>query len=81
MSLLSAPPNPLMPSSHTQVSFGERMSVRIVAARLNQIGVPAMSFESWQLGLRTTSQFGGADVITDCYADIKRLLGKLDPNV
>jgi aspartokinase len=42
----SPPLNPL------QVSFGERLSVRIMAARLNQIGVPAMSFDSWTVGLR-----------------------------
>jgi len=57
------------------------MSVRIVAARLNQIGVPSMSFESWQVGLRTTSEFGGAEIITDCYEEIKSKLGKLDPNM
>lgn len=63
------------------VSFGERMSVRIMAARLNQLGVPAQYFESWTLGLRTTSDFGKADVLPGCYGDIKSAMKKLDDNM
>jgi aspartate kinase len=44
------------------VSFGERLSVRIVAANLNKLGVPAQSFDAWTLGMRTTSEFGNAQV-------------------
>jgi aspartate kinase len=32
------------------VSFGERMSVRMVAAVLNKVGVPAQHFDAWTLG-------------------------------
>jgi Amino acid kinase family len=34
------------------VSFGERMSVRMVAAVLNKVGVPAQHFDAWTLGKR-----------------------------
>lgn len=63
------------------VSFGERLSVRIMAARLNQLGVPAQFFESWTLGLRTTSAFGKADVLPECYGDIRSAMKKLDDNM
>ena len=63
------------------VSFGERLSVRIMAARLNQLGVPAQYFESWTLGLRTTSDFGKADVLPGCYGNIKDAMKKLDDNM
>jgi hypothetical protein len=64
-----------------QVSFGERMSVRIMAARLNQIGVPAQFFESWTLGLRTTSEFGRAEVLPGSYEAIKSTIKKLDDSM
>lgn len=63
------------------VSFGERLSVRIMAARLNQLGVPAQHFESWTLGLRTTSAFGKADVLPECYGAIRGAMKKLDDNM
>lgn len=63
------------------VSFGERMSVRIMAARLNQIGVPAQFFESWTLGLRTTSEFGRAEVLPGSYEAIKSTIKKLDDSM
>jgi len=44
------------------ISFGERMSIRIIAANLNRLGVPAQPFDSWTLGLRTSSEFGNAEV-------------------
>ena len=47
------------------VSFGERMSVRIVAARLNQIGVPAEAYDSWTIGMKTTSDFGDARILPE----------------
>ena len=46
----------------TLVSYGERLSVRIVAATLNKMGVPAQAFDSWTLGMLTSSEFGNAEV-------------------
>lgn len=60
------------------VSFGERLSVRIVAANLNKLGVPAQAFDSWSIGLRTTSEFGNSEVLEESYANIKSNIGKYD---
>lgn len=62
------------------VSFGERMSSRIVAARLNQLGVPAAAYDSWSLGLETTSDFGDATVLPGSEAKIRATFkDKIDP--
>lgn len=54
----------LSPKSLDQlVSYGERCSVRIVAARLNQIGVPAQAFDAWDVGIQTDSEFGDAKLL------------------
>ena len=62
----------------TLVSFGERMSVKIVAATLNKLGVPAQSFESWILGMRTSSEFGNAEVLDETYGNVKSIMSKID---
>lgn len=51
------------------VSFGERLSVRLVAANLNKLGIPAQFFDAWTLGMTTTSEFGNAEVhwVCRCY--------------
>jgi len=56
------------------VSFGERMSGRMVAAQLRSVGVPAVQFESWELGLVTTSKFGDASVLDSSWAPIRSRL-------
>jgi aspartate kinase len=63
------------------VSFGERISVRIVAATLNKMGVPAQAFDSWTLGMKTTSEFGNADVKEETYEAMKGLVSKIDNNL
>lgn len=63
------------------VSFGERISVRIVAATLNKMGVPAQAFDSWTLGMMTTSEFGNADVKEETYEAMKGLVAKIDDNL
>lgn len=51
----------LSPKSLDQlVSYGERCSVRIMAARLNQLGVPAAAYDAWEVGMITDSNFGDA---------------------
>jgi len=72
----------LSPKSLDQlVSYGERCSVRIMAARLNQIGVPAEAFDSWKVGIHTTSQFGDAKLAPDCEEKIRKAFDRIDPNV
>eukprot|EP00968_Pinguiococcus_pyrenoidosus_P001200 scaffold53_cov193-Pinguiococcus_pyrenoidosus.AAC.37 len=63
------------------VSFGERSSVRLVAAQLNRIGVPAQAFDSWDLGMLTTSDFGSAEILPEAYEKLGKSLRGLDENV
>lgn len=54
----------LSPKSLDQlVSYGERCSVRIMAARLNQLGIPARSFDAWDVGIDTDDRFGDAKLL------------------
>lgn len=63
------------------VSYGERCSVRIMAARLNQIGVPAQSFDAWDVGIFTDSTFGDAKLLPSHEAAVKESFEKrIDPN-
>ena len=73
----------LSPKSLDQlVSYGERCSVRIMAARLNQIGVPAQAFDAWDLGVFTDDTYGDAKLLPGTIASIKeRFEGRVDPNV
>lgn len=60
------------------VSFGERMSVRIVSATLNKLGIPAQAFDAWTVGIRTSSEFGNAEICESSYSSIGKVLGKFD---
>mmetsp|Transcript_30615 Transcript_30615/g.89452 ORF Transcript_30615/g.89452 Transcript_30615/m.89452 type:complete len:583 (+) Transcript_30615:65-1813(+) len=73
----------LSPKSLDQlVSYGERCSVRIVAARLNQIGVPAQAVDSWDVGIMTDSNFGDAKLLPGYEKTVKDAFSsKIDPNV
>jgi aspartate kinase len=65
----------------TLVSFGERMSVRMIAANLNNLGVPAQCFDAWILGMTTNSDYGNAEVKEESYALIKEKLNRLDSRI
>ncbi len=53
--------NPLAPASLDRVlSFGERLSARIIARALGRYGVPATPVDAWDLGLVTDSRHGQA---------------------
>jgi aspartate kinase len=73
----------LSPKSLDQlVSYGERCSVRIVAARLNQIGVPAQAFDSWDVGILTDSNFGDARLLPTSEEAIRNTFAnRIDPDV
>ena len=73
----------LSPKSLDQlVSYGERCSVRIVAARLNQIGVPAQAFDSWEVGILTDSNFGDAKLLPSSEDAIRNAFqNRIDPDV
>ncbi|CAM9406080.1 unnamed protein product [Phaeothamnion confervicola] len=63
------------------VSFGERMSVRMMAAALNKAGVPAQHFDAWTIGIRTTSEFGNADVLPESLGLIAETMKRIDDNM
>lgn len=64
------------------VSYGERCSVRIVAARLNQIGVPAQAFDAWNVGVFTDDTYGDAKILPGTIDSIReRFASRIDPNV
>jgi aspartate kinase len=72
----------LSPKSLDQlVSYGERWSVRIMAARLNQLGVPAQAFDAWDVGIRTDSQFGDAKLLDTYESAVQHAFEhRIDPN-
>ena len=55
-------------------SFGERMIVKIVAARLRKKGIHADGFNSCDIGLLTNSNYGNASPLHHAYTSIKRSL-------
>ncbi len=55
-------------------SFGERLSVRIVAAHLARTGLAARAFDAWDAGLVTDSRFGGARPLAEAPAKIRAAL-------
>ena len=72
----------LSPKSLDQlVSYGERCSVRIVAARLNQIGVPAQAYDAWDVGVLTDSQFGDAKLLPEHEGAIQKAFERIDKEV
>lgn len=73
----------LSPKSLDQlVSYGERCSVRIMAARLNQIGVPAQAFDAWDVGVFTDENYGDAKLLPTTIDTIReKFMSRIDPNV
>jgi aspartate kinase len=59
------------------VSFGERMSARIIAAHLSNTGMPAKAYDAYDIGMITDSNFGNADVLPQSYPRMRRKLAKL----
>ncbi|MDR1095504.1 MAG: aspartate kinase [Spirochaetaceae bacterium] len=60
------------------VSFGERLSVRIVAAYFNKIGVQARPLDAWDAGITSTGDFTAAEpVMEECREHIPRAVGPL----
>jgi aspartate kinase len=49
------------------VSFGERLSVRIVAAWLNSVRIKAEAFDSWQVGFVSDSGYQSAELIRESW--------------
>ncbi len=58
--------------------FGERMSTKVFAAHLNNVGIKANAFVSGDIGLITNSKFGKASMLDSSYEIMNQNLSNLD---
>lgn len=58
-------------------SFGERMSVRIVAAYFSAQGTKSKAFDAFDIGMITDSNFGSAEPLESSPAEIKKAFSKI----
>ena len=56
------------------VSFGERMSVRMMAAYLNKEGIPAKAYDAWDIGFISDSNFMAAELLDEVWTNIPKYL-------
>lgn len=56
------------------VSFGERMSVRMMAAYLEKQGTPAKYYDAWDIGMVSDSNYMSAELLDDVWETIPRHL-------
>ena len=47
------------------VSFGERMSVRMMSAYLNQQGTDTKFYDAWDIGMVSDSHYMSAELLDD----------------
>lgn len=52
------------------VSFGERMSVRMMAAYLESQGIPAKFYDAWDIGIISDSNFMAAELLDEVWENI-----------
>ena len=52
------------------VSFGERMSVRMMAAYLESQGIPAKFYDAWDIGIKSDSNFMAAELLDEVWDNI-----------
>ena len=52
------------------VSFGERMSVRMMAAYLEKEGIPSQFYDAWDIGIKSDSNFMAAELTDDVWEEI-----------
>ena len=56
------------------VSFGERMSVRMMAAFLEKSGVPAKFYDAWDIGMVSDSNYMSAELLDEVWDTIPKAL-------
>ena len=56
------------------VSFGERMSVRMMAAYLQKQGTPAKFYDAWDIGMVSDSNYMAAELLDEVWENIPRHL-------
>jgi len=59
------------------VSFGERLSVRLISAYMNRAGIPSKFFDAWDTGFLTSSEFQNAAVLPETYAQVEHTFSGL----
>ncbi len=52
------------------VSFGERMSVRMMAAYLESQGIPAKFYDAWDIGIVSDSNYMAAELLDEVWENI-----------
>ena len=52
------------------VSFGERMSVRMMAAFLEKEGIPAQFYDAWDIGILSDSNYMAAELLDEVWETI-----------
>lgn len=60
------------------VSFGERMSVRMMAAYLQSEGIDAKFFDAWDIGFVSDSNYMSAELLDETWENIPKYLGSYD---
>ncbi len=56
------------------VSFGERMSVRMMAAYLKSEGIPATFYDAWDIGFVSDSNYMSAELLDETWENIPKFL-------
>jgi aspartate kinase len=59
------------------MSFGERMSSKILASYLSAIGIKALPYNAYDIGMITNSNFGNADILPYTYQKLKKNLSSV----
>ncbi len=59
------------------VTFGERLSTRIIASYFTKAGIPAEQHDAFDIGLVTDDRFGGAQPLPEADAEIKRQISRM----
>jgi aspartate kinase len=57
------------------VSFGERLSVRLVSAYLNTITIRAQFMDAWDAGFVSDSSYTSADLLPETWENIRKFIG------
>jgi len=58
------------------VSFGERLSARVIAAAFEKAGVPCDAHDAFDIGMLTDDHFGSAQPLPEAAAELRRHLGR-----
>lgn len=59
------------------VSFGERLSTRLIAAAFTKAGLPAEQHDAFDIGVLTTDEFGGAQPLPEADEEIRRHVARM----